>query len=168
MGVPFRSVNTPDAARYHACGYTDLRLGIDGLAAVVTQQYRGHLDEEILFLFCGRRTDRIKALYWSGDGYILLYKRLSSGRFQWPRSEAELRLLGPCQTEMAGGHAGRSHRENQQGSSGLPLLHEAGQMSSPRGAGKTHVLAPGSATPGTYTEINERQSPAYGDMLPIE
>ena len=60
---------------YIACGYTDLRLGIDGLAAVVAHQYGGHLDEESLFLFCGRRTDRIKALYWSGDGYILLYKR---------------------------------------------------------------------------------------------
>ena len=80
---------------YVACGYTDLRYGIDGLAAVVTQQYGGHLDEESLFLFCGRRTDRIKAMYWSGDGYVLLYKRLSNGRFQWPRSEAELRLLDP-------------------------------------------------------------------------
>ena len=80
---------------YVACGYTDLRFGIDGLAAVVTQQFGGHLDEESLFLFCGRRTDRIKALYWSGDGYILLYKRLSNGRFQWPRSETELRLLDP-------------------------------------------------------------------------
>ena len=38
---------------YIACGYTDLRLGIDGLAAVVTQQYGSHLDEESLFLFCG-------------------------------------------------------------------------------------------------------------------
>ena len=66
---------------------------IDGLAAVVTQQYGGQLNEEGLFLFCGRRTDRIKALYWTGDGYILLYKRLSNGRFQWPRSEAELKLL---------------------------------------------------------------------------
>ena len=80
---------------YVAYGYTDLRFGIDGLAAVVTQQFGGHLDEESLFLFCGRRTDRIKALYWSGDGYILLYKRLSNGRFQRPRSEAELRLLDP-------------------------------------------------------------------------
>lgn len=78
---------------YVACGYTDLRRGIDGLAAIVTQQYGGYLSEESLFLFCGRRTDRIKALYWSGDGYILLYKRLSNGRFQWPRSEAELRPI---------------------------------------------------------------------------
>ena len=67
---------------YIACGYTDLRLGIDGLAAVVTQQYGGQLNEESLFLFCGRRTDRIKALCWTGDGYILLYKRLSNGG--WP------------------------------------------------------------------------------------
>ena len=78
---------------YVACGYTDLRRGIDGLASIIIQQYGGQLDEESLFLFCGRRTDRIKALYWSGDGYILLYKRLSNRRFQWPRSEAELRLI---------------------------------------------------------------------------
>lgn len=78
---------------YVACGYTDLRHGIDGLAEIVMRQYGTELDEESLFLFCGRRTDRIKALYFSGDGYILLYKRLNNGRFQWPRSAAELRRL---------------------------------------------------------------------------
>ena len=57
---------------YIACGYTDLRLGIDGLAAVVKQQYGSHFDEESLFLFCGRRTDRIKALYWCGDTYSMI------------------------------------------------------------------------------------------------
>lgn len=80
---------------YVACGYTDLRRGIDGLAAIVITQYGTKLKEDSLFLFCGRKTDRIKALYWSGDGYILIYKRLSNGRFQWPRSEAELRKLDP-------------------------------------------------------------------------
>ena len=78
---------------YVACGYTDMRRGIDGLAEIVIHQYGAELDEESLFLFCGRRTDRIKALYFSGDGYILLYKRLNNGRFQRPRSEAELRKL---------------------------------------------------------------------------
>lgn len=77
---------------YVACGYTDLRRGIDGLAAIVTQQYGGQRNEESLFLFGGRRTDQIKALYWSG---ILLYKRLSNGSFQWPRSETEFLLLDP-------------------------------------------------------------------------
>lgn len=42
---------------YIACGYTNLRLGIDSLAAVVTQQYGSHLEEESILLFCGRQTD---------------------------------------------------------------------------------------------------------------
>ena len=78
---------------YVACGYTDLRRGIDGLASIVMLQYRKELKEDSLFLFCGRRTDRIKALYWSGDGYVLIYKRLSNGSFQWPRTAEELRLI---------------------------------------------------------------------------
>ena len=82
---------------YIACGYTDLRLGIDSLAAVVKQQYGSHFDEESLFLFCGRRTDRIKALYWEGNGFVLLYKRLERGSFQWPRNESEARMLTPQQ-----------------------------------------------------------------------
>ena len=78
---------------YIACGYTDLRRGIDGLAAMVQRQF--HLDPftNTLFLFCGRRRDRIKALYWEGNGFVLLYKRLESGSFQWPRSEREARAL---------------------------------------------------------------------------
>ena len=81
---------------YIACGYTDLRKGIDGLAAWIQQQFdlNPHRTGAI-FLFCGRKTDRIKALYWSGDGYVLLYKRLSNGHFQWPRNETELRKLEP-------------------------------------------------------------------------
>ena len=73
--------------------YTDLRRGIDGLAAIVTMQYGMELREDSLFLFCGRRTDRIKALYWSGEGYVLIYKRLCNGSFQWPRSTEELKSL---------------------------------------------------------------------------
>lgn len=80
---------------YIATGYTDLRRGIDGLAAIVQLQYETELKEDSLFLFCGRRTDRIKALYWSGDGYVMVYKRLTNGSFQWPRSESELKLLNP-------------------------------------------------------------------------
>lgn len=78
---------------YVACGYTDLRRGIDGLAGIVQSQF--HLDpfENMLFLFCGRRRDRIKGLYWEGDGFLLLYKRLESGSFQWPRNGEEARQL---------------------------------------------------------------------------
>ena len=57
---------------YLACGYTDLRRGIDGLATIIEQQFRLDPCSDALFLFCGRRTDRIKALYWEGDGFLLL------------------------------------------------------------------------------------------------
>ena len=80
---------------YIACGYTDLRRGIDGLASIVQQQFQLDPFSNTLFLFCGRRRDRIKALYWEGNGFLLLYKRLSNGRFQWPRSETEARTLTP-------------------------------------------------------------------------
>ena len=78
---------------YIACGYTDLRRGIDGLAAIVQQEFQLDPSTNTLFLFCGRRRDRIKALYWEGNGFVLLYKRLESGSFQWPRKESEARNL---------------------------------------------------------------------------
>lgn len=82
---------------YIACGYTDLRRGIDGLASIVQESFQLDPFTNTLFLFCGRRRDRIKALYWEGNGFVLLYKRLESGSFQWPRSTAEARLLTPQQ-----------------------------------------------------------------------
>ena len=57
---------------YIACGYTDLRCGIDGLASLVQQQFQLDPFNNTLFLFCGRRRDRIKALYWEGNGFVLL------------------------------------------------------------------------------------------------
>ena len=78
---------------YIACGYTDLRKGIDGLARLVQQQFELDPFTNTLFLFCGRRRDRIKGLYWEKDGFILLYKRLEQGAYQWPRSESEVKVL---------------------------------------------------------------------------
>ena len=82
---------------YIACGYTDLRRGIDGLASLVQQQFQMDPFQRALFLFCGRRRDRIKALYWEGDGFLLLYKRLESGSFQWPRNGVEVQQLSAQQ-----------------------------------------------------------------------
>ncbi len=82
---------------YVACGYTDLRRGIDGLAAIVQQEFSLDPFSSTLFLFCGRRGDRIKALYWEGDGFVLLYKRLESGSFQWPRNKTEAGAITPQQ-----------------------------------------------------------------------
>ena len=78
---------------YIACDYTDMRKSIDGLAAIVRQQF--HLDpfSKSLFLFCGGNRRRMKALLWEGDGFVLLYKRLENGAFQWPRSESEAKPI---------------------------------------------------------------------------
>ena len=82
---------------YIALGYTDLRRGIDGLAAVVQESFALDPFTNTLFLFCGRRKDRIKGLLWEGNGFLLLYKRLEAGSFQWPRTGEEARQLTPQQ-----------------------------------------------------------------------
>lgn len=77
-----------------AVGKTDMRKGIDGLAAVVRLRYGlDPLEKDTLFLFCGTRKNRIKGLLWLGDRYVLLYIRLADGRFQWPRTADEARRL---------------------------------------------------------------------------
>ena len=70
-----------------------MRKSIDGLAAVVQQNFRLDPFSNSLFLFCRHKCNRIKALYWEGDGFVLLYKRLENGRFQWPRTKEEARLI---------------------------------------------------------------------------
>jgi transposase len=82
---------------YIACGYTDMRRGIDGLAAMVAQSFKLEPCSRSLYIFCGRRSDRIKALYWEGDGFLLLYKRLERGKYQWPRKAPEARTITPQQ-----------------------------------------------------------------------
>lgn len=74
---------------YLACGYTDMRKSIGGPAVVVQQQFKLDSFQLALFLFCGKRCDRLKALLWEGNGFVLLYKRLENGRFQWTRTENE-------------------------------------------------------------------------------
>ena len=79
---------------YIACGFTDLRRGIDGLASIIRHQFcLDPFDRDTLFLFCGRRNDRIKGLLWEGDGFLLLYKRLGTGAFSWPRTKEEAMLI---------------------------------------------------------------------------
>lgn len=86
-----KEMNFPQV--YIVCGYTDMRRSIDGLAAIVQQNYSLEPCSGGLFLFCGRRRDRLKALLWEEDGFLLMYKRLDNGAFQWPRSESEAKLL---------------------------------------------------------------------------
>ena len=88
------SIETSADVSAEFLGYTDLRFGIDSLAAIITSRFHMQLFvPNTLFLFCGRSSTRIKGLLWEGDGFLLLYKRVESGHFTWPRSSAELRSL---------------------------------------------------------------------------
>ena len=63
-----------------------------GLSALVKQKFQlNPFQTGNLFLFCGSSNRKIKGLLWEEDGFLLLYKRLEAGAFQWPRSEAEAR-----------------------------------------------------------------------------
>ncbi len=78
---------------YIVCGHTDMRKSIDGLAEIIQEQFNLDLFSDSLFLFCGRRRNRLKALIWEEDGFILLYKRLENGRYNWPKDEEEVKNL---------------------------------------------------------------------------
>ena len=83
---------------YIACGKTDLRMGIDGLATIVKENF--HLDPfqtDALFLVCGTRRDRFKGIVWEGNGCLLLYKRLEAGSFKWPRASSDMEEISPEQ-----------------------------------------------------------------------
>ena len=63
-------------AVYIVCGRTDMRKSIDGLCTIIQEQFSMDIDHA-LFLFCGRRYDRIKAILKEPDGIVLIYKRLT-------------------------------------------------------------------------------------------
>lgn len=81
-------------------GATDMRKGFDGLSALVQtalaeDPFGGHL-----FIFRGRRGDRVKVLWYDGDGLCLFYKRLERGHFVWPRAASGTVALTAAQLSM--------------------------------------------------------------------
>jgi transposase len=91
----------PSSVRiYLAAEPVDLRRSIDGLSALATQAghdvYGGHL-----FVFGGRRRDRIKILVWDRGGFVLYYKRLETGRFRWPTIAEGAREIALDATQLA-------------------------------------------------------------------
>lgn len=62
----------------------DMRKSINGLAAIVQNDFDLDLYEDAMFVFANRAKDKIKILYWDSEGFCLYYKRLERGRFRWP------------------------------------------------------------------------------------
>ena len=82
----------PHAAVFLATGITDLRKSFDTLTGLV----RNHLGQDPLsgqlFLFCNRRRDRIKILFWDRSGFWVCAKRLEKGTFDWPGADGRKAL----------------------------------------------------------------------------
>ena len=81
-------------------GVTDMRKGFDGLSALVQTALKDNPFSGQLFVFRGRRGDRVKVLWWDGHGLCLFYKRLERGRFVWPRVDHGRVHLTPAQLSM--------------------------------------------------------------------
>jgi transposase len=69
---------------YVATGATDMRLGIEGLHALVVGQLQQDPLSGHLFLFANKRRDRLKAMYFDGSGMWVCAKRMQGGRLYWP------------------------------------------------------------------------------------
>jgi transposase len=69
---------------YLACGNTDLRKSIDGLAVLVKEGFQLDPFSPCLFVFCNRQRNKLKILQWEHNGFWLHYRRLEKGKFQWP------------------------------------------------------------------------------------
>ena len=83
-----------------AAGVTDMRRGFDGLASIVQgalleDPFSGHV-----FVFRGRKGDRVKVLWWSGDGMCMFSKRLEHGHFVWPEARSGSVHLTQAQLSM--------------------------------------------------------------------
>jgi len=72
---------------YLACGITDFRKNIDGLAIIVQESFNLDPFSRCLFVFSNRNKDKLKILEWENDGFWLHYKRLEKGKFKWPSNK---------------------------------------------------------------------------------
>lgn len=70
-----------------------MRKSFDGLMDIIRDNFQMEPFSNVVFLFCRRKKNTMKALYFDRDGFVFLQKRLDNGKFQWPRNASEVRSL---------------------------------------------------------------------------
>ena len=94
MIVPSQSVRIVIATQP-----VDFRKGHDGLAALVQSRLGLDPHSGVIVIFRAKRSDRIKILVWDGSGLVLIYKRLETSSFAWPRVRDGVMRLSRAQYE---------------------------------------------------------------------
>lgn len=79
---------------YLALGHTDMRKSINGLSIMVNEKLELNPFSGHLFVFCNRRRNMIKILFWDTNGFCLWHKRLEKHLFKWPSSKTEIMVIG--------------------------------------------------------------------------
>lgn len=79
-----RRLKTANPAIYLSTEPVDMRKSINGLATIVEASFEMDPYSKAMFVFMGKRKDKIKILQWDKDGFALYYKRREKGKFHWP------------------------------------------------------------------------------------
>lgn len=97
---------------YLALGATDMRKAINGLSVLVEQAMGRDPFSGDLFVFCNRRKNILKILYWDQNGFCLWHKRLEEHRFLWPKRPEQVMAIDRKQLDwlLAGLDIGRAHQ----------------------------------------------------------
>ena len=74
-----------DAEIYVYIEPVDMRKNIDGLIYLLVDQFNQEPQSNAFFVFCNRKRDKVKLLSWDKNGFVLYYKRLEKGRFQYSK-----------------------------------------------------------------------------------
>lgn len=83
-------LTVPETKVYLATNPTDMRKSFDGLARLVKEEMKRDVFTGELFVFMGRRSDRVKVLYWDRNGFCLWSKRLEKGVFRFPKVQGKV------------------------------------------------------------------------------
>ncbi len=65
----------------------DMRKGFDGLSGLVRNDLGMDPLSGDVFIFLNRRRTHMKLLVWEDSGFVVYYKRLERGRFEYPNAD---------------------------------------------------------------------------------
>ena len=78
---------------YVATQAIDFRKAINGLSALISEEYETPVQDGSVYVFYNRAMDRVKCLFWDKNGFVLYHKRLERGRFKMGRTEEKAPYL---------------------------------------------------------------------------